>query len=74
MSEKNKNNSSLIPKINIFNKLFSVSEIIQNLIFFFLIISSFSFSFINHPLSIGILLIIQTISIALFTGIITKSF
>nr|YP_010580087.1 NADH dehydrogenase subunit 6 [Chironomus novosibiricus]UZS77139.1 NADH dehydrogenase subunit 6 [Chironomus novosibiricus] len=46
----------------------------QNLMFFFFIISSFSFSMMNHPLSMGILLMIQTISIALFTGLLTKSF
>nr|YP_010321634.1 NADH dehydrogenase subunit 6 [Glyptotendipes tokunagai]UKO31627.1 NADH dehydrogenase subunit 6 [Glyptotendipes tokunagai] len=47
---------------------------IQNLMFFFLIISSFLFSLMNHPLSMGILLMTQTITIALFSGILTKSF
>nr|WAB46324.1 NADH dehydrogenase subunit 6 [Einfeldia sp.] len=47
---------------------------IQNLMFLFFIISSFSFSLMNHPLSMGILLMIQTITIALFTGLLTKSF
>nr|YP_010580126.1 NADH dehydrogenase subunit 6 [Chironomus nippodorsalis]UZS77178.1 NADH dehydrogenase subunit 6 [Chironomus nippodorsalis] len=46
----------------------------QTLMFMFFIILSFSFSLMNHPLSMGILLMIQTISIALFTGLLTKSF
>uniref|UniRef100_A0AB39A6N0 NADH-ubiquinone oxidoreductase chain 6 n=1 Tax=Demicryptochironomus minus TaxID=3231393 RepID=A0AB39A6N0_9DIPT len=47
---------------------------IQNLMIFLLILLSFSFSLMNHPLSMGILLMTQTIFIALFTGTLTKSF
>lgn len=39
-----------------------------------LIINRFSFLFINHPLSIGFLLIVQTLLISLFTGIYSYSF
>nr|YP_010580035.1 NADH dehydrogenase subunit 6 [Microchironomus tener]UZS77074.1 NADH dehydrogenase subunit 6 [Microchironomus tener] len=46
----------------------------QNLMTLFLIISAISFSLMNHPLSMGIMLMIQTISIAIFTGMLTKSF
>nr|UKO31653.1 NADH dehydrogenase subunit 6 [Dicrotendipes sp. YF-2022] len=47
---------------------------IQNLIFFLLVISSFSFSLMNHPLSMGILLMMQTMLIAIFSGTLTKTF
>nr|QXT44846.1 NADH dehydrogenase subunit 6 [Microchironomus tabarui] len=46
----------------------------QNLMMMFLIITSISFTMMNHPLSMGIMLMIQTITIALFTGLLTKSF
>uniref|UniRef100_A0AB39A6S4 NADH-ubiquinone oxidoreductase chain 6 n=1 Tax=Harnischia turgidula TaxID=3231396 RepID=A0AB39A6S4_9DIPT len=46
----------------------------QNLMFILLIISALSFSLMNHPLSMGIMLMIQTLLIALFTGTLTKSF
>uniref|UniRef100_A0AB39A6R1 NADH-ubiquinone oxidoreductase chain 6 n=1 Tax=Harnischia angularis TaxID=3231395 RepID=A0AB39A6R1_9DIPT len=46
----------------------------QNLMFILLIISAFSFSMMNHPLSMGIMLMTQTLLIALFTGTLTKSF
>nr|YP_010587780.1 NADH dehydrogenase subunit 6 [Nilodorum tainanus]WAB46389.1 NADH dehydrogenase subunit 6 [Nilodorum tainanus] len=46
----------------------------QNLLVMILIISAISFSFMNHPLSMGILLMMQTILISLFTGMLTKTF
>nr|YP_010728538.1 NADH dehydrogenase subunit 6 [Endochironomus tendens]WEF49779.1 NADH dehydrogenase subunit 6 [Endochironomus tendens] len=46
----------------------------QNFIFFLLIISSMIFSIMNHPLSIGLMLMIQTMLIVMFSGMMTKSF
>nr|YP_010398720.1 NADH dehydrogenase subunit 6 [Axarus fungorum]UQK95139.1 NADH dehydrogenase subunit 6 [Axarus fungorum] len=46
----------------------------QNFIFLILILNAFSFSLMNHPLSMSILLMTQTILIAIFTGMLTKSF
>nr|YP_010587793.1 NADH dehydrogenase subunit 6 [Dicrotendipes pelochloris]WAB46402.1 NADH dehydrogenase subunit 6 [Dicrotendipes pelochloris] len=46
----------------------------QNFLILILIISSLTFSLMNHPLSMGLLLMTQTILIALLTGILTKTF
>nr|YP_010728434.1 NADH dehydrogenase subunit 6 [Endochironomus pekanus]WEF49662.1 NADH dehydrogenase subunit 6 [Endochironomus pekanus] len=46
----------------------------QNFIFFLLIISSVIFSMMNHPLSIGLMLMIQTLLIVIFSGMMAKSF
>nr|YP_010728525.1 NADH dehydrogenase subunit 6 [Endochironomus albipennis]WEF49766.1 NADH dehydrogenase subunit 6 [Endochironomus albipennis] len=46
----------------------------QNFIFFLLIISSMIFSIMNHPLSIGFMLMIQTMLIVIFSGMMIKSF
>nr|ATN41206.1 NADH dehydrogenase subunit 6 [Diptera sp. 74 LC-2017] len=46
----------------------------QNSLFFLSIIIALSFTLMNHPLSMGIMLMIQTTVIALFTGLLTKSF
>uniref|UniRef100_A0AB39A6P5 NADH-ubiquinone oxidoreductase chain 6 n=1 Tax=Demicryptochironomus spatulatus TaxID=3231394 RepID=A0AB39A6P5_9DIPT len=47
---------------------------IQYLMTFLLIISTLLFFLMNHPLSMGVLLMFQTILIALFIGTLTKSF
>nr|WEF49688.1 NADH dehydrogenase subunit 6 [Synendotendipes sp.] len=46
----------------------------QNFIFFLLIMSSLIFSMMNHPLSMGLMLMIQTMLIVIFSGLLTKSF
>lgn len=65
---------SLISKINILYKLFSENLIIQSIINIFLLISTFIFSQLKHPLAIGFLLLIQTILICIITGIIYDRF
>nr|YP_010728473.1 NADH dehydrogenase subunit 6 [Synendotendipes impar]WEF49714.1 NADH dehydrogenase subunit 6 [Synendotendipes impar] len=46
----------------------------QNFIFFLLIMTSLIFSMMNHPLSMGLMLMIQTMLIVIFSGLMTKSF
>nr|YP_010728447.1 NADH dehydrogenase subunit 6 [Sergentia baueri]WEF49675.1 NADH dehydrogenase subunit 6 [Sergentia baueri] len=47
---------------------------IQPFMFFLLIMSSLIFSLMNHPLTMGLMLMIQTMMIVIFSGLITKSF
>nr|AIW64902.1 NADH dehydrogenase subunit 6 [Ictinogomphus sp. MT-2014] len=60
-------NSSLISKINIFNKL--LSEISQ-IITIFLAVNSIIFTKMNHPMNMGMMLLTQT----LMTCILTSTF
>lgn len=62
---------SLISKINIFIKLFSE---INQIIILTIIINSIIFTQTNHPISIGLILLIQTLLTCLITGFSTKSF
>nr|WEF49636.1 NADH dehydrogenase subunit 6 [Polypedilum sp.] len=47
---------------------------LQNMIFILLIFSSLLFFSMKHPLSMGLMLMIQTILIVIFSGLITKTF
>lgn len=65
-------NLSLIPKINILFKLFS--EIIQIFLIIIIIINSYIFTQIKHPISLGLILFIQTLLTCILTGLIRKNF
>ena len=70
-SEKKKSTLSLIPKTNILFKLFSV----MTLLFIpSILILSFLFTRLLHPLSMGLTLLIQTILISLTAGLSTYSY
>nr|YP_010728408.1 NADH dehydrogenase subunit 6 [Phaenopsectra flavipes]WEF49623.1 NADH dehydrogenase subunit 6 [Phaenopsectra flavipes] len=47
---------------------------IQTFMFFLMITSSLIFSLMNHPLAMGLMLMIQTMLIVIFSGMLTKSF
>nr|YP_010240838.1 NADH dehydrogenase subunit 6 [Calohilara tibetensis]QTG40246.1 NADH dehydrogenase subunit 6 [Calohilara tibetensis] len=47
---------------------------IQMMLYSFTLISSFIFMQMNHPLAMGLMLLIQTLFICLITGLLTKSF
>nr|YP_010728460.1 NADH dehydrogenase subunit 6 [Polypedilum yongsanensis]WEF49701.1 NADH dehydrogenase subunit 6 [Polypedilum yongsanensis] len=47
---------------------------LQTLFIMFLMMSSFLFFSMTHPLSLGLMLMIQTIMIVLFSGLMTKTF
>nr|UOU85380.1 NADH dehydrogenase subunit 6 [Rhamphomyia physoprocta] len=47
---------------------------IQLILFTTILISSFIFMQMNHPLAMGLMLLIQTILICLITGLLTKNF
>nr|YP_010728486.1 NADH dehydrogenase subunit 6 [Stictochironomus rosenschoeldi]WEF49727.1 NADH dehydrogenase subunit 6 [Stictochironomus rosenschoeldi] len=46
----------------------------QNLLMFTLILMSLIFSFMTHPLSMGLILMIQTMLIVILSGLLTKTF
>nr|YP_010704703.1 NADH dehydrogenase subunit 6 [Polypedilum masudai]UXG19090.1 NADH dehydrogenase subunit 6 [Polypedilum masudai] len=47
---------------------------LQNICIIMLMLSSFTFFLMNHPLSLGLMLMIQTILIVIFSGLLTKTF
>nr|YP_010895311.1 NADH dehydrogenase subunit 6 [Verrallia virginica]WJW73902.1 NADH dehydrogenase subunit 6 [Verrallia virginica] len=47
---------------------------IQSIIYSMILTSSFIFMQMNHPLAMGLTLLVQTILISLITGLLTKSF
>lgn len=63
---------SLIPKINILNKLFP--EILQITTILLIFFNSFLFTQTNHPIAIGIILLCQTLLTCVITGLVSKNF
>lgn len=65
---------SIISKIIIFFKLFFEFEITKILLSFILILISINILFLNHPLSIGLIILTQTFLTCLLSGIIIQSY
>nr|YP_009019976.1 NADH dehydrogenase subunit 6 [Megaselia scalaris]AHJ91467.1 NADH dehydrogenase subunit 6 [Megaselia scalaris] len=59
-------------KINILNKLFL--DIMQNLLFFFILFTAILFIQLNHPLAMGLTLLIQTLFICLLTSLMNETY
>jgi len=71
-SREKKITLSLIPKINILIKL--SPDITQIILYTIIFIIRIYFIQINHPLAIGLVLLIQTLFICFITGFLTKTF